>query len=253
MTYSKIVIIGGGSVGQGIYTYLVDKLPQIEIAVHDPPKNITTTLNDADIVHITVPYLDDDQYYSMWQEYSSLFKKGAMVFIHSTLNPLLIDKLTGKDIEVYYVPIRTPEDTMEYMVCRHPWFIAPHPSSICVKYLYDVKIAGIPFKSVKALSFGKLVETTWSTMQIAYAQMVHRICEKEHIDFTETYYKYMQHSVIKENQTSIKEIMIPRPIFFPGKIEGKCLMQNLKILDENNLADLSFIEFILDSNDKVKS
>lgn len=253
MVYSKIVIIGGGSVGQGIYTYLLEKLPQIEIAVYDPPKNLITTLNDADIIHITVPYLDDDQYYSMWKEYSIQFKKGAMVFIHSTINPLLIDILTENGIEEYYVPIRIPEATIEYMVCRHSWFIAPRPSSICVNYFMDIQIKWRVFDSAKALSFGKLLETTWSAMQIAYAQMVKRVCDKNHIDFDEAYYEYMKRSDIKADQNADDNIRINRPIFYPGKIGGKCLMQNLKIIDDNNLADLSFIEFIMDSNDKVKS
>jgi UDP-N-acetyl-D-mannosaminuronate dehydrogenase len=254
MTYAKIVIIGGGSVGQGIYNYLFEKLSTTEIAIHDPLKNLNTSLSDADVVHVTVPYLNDDQYYSMWKTYRTQFKPNAIIVIHSTMNPLLIEKLAEPNIALFYVPIRTPEATMEYLVCRHTWLFAPINTKaiVLINYLTDLKISWRHFESAKALAFGKLLETTWSAMQIAYAQMVQRICKKYNMDFCEAYQRYMEFSTISPDQINDVGIRIPRPIFYPGKIGGKCLMQNLKIVDDNNLADLNFIEFIMDSNDKVK-
>lgn len=254
MASLNIVIIGAGTVGTALAEYLAEY--KLHVELHDPRLQKYANLAEADIIHITVPYFDQVQYMEMWGALVKQLQKNPMIIINSTLNPHILSLISKNPLDIYYSPTRGPEDTMLTNISNRDYYVAPLHKSDNLRmkgYLYQIQLCGIFFDDPYALAYGKLMETTNYGLQIAFTQMMKRVCEEYGWNFEEAYYKYQTNSVFQRDyRTKDKNNVIPRPIFFPGKIGGKCVMQNLKIIDDNHLADLSFIEFILDSNDKVK-
>jgi hypothetical protein len=257
MFLPHICIIGGGSVGSTLFAYIKAQVPTFTLEIHDPLLQQQAHLDKGTIFHITVPYLSYDQYYDMIVKLFGQIPKKSLVIIHSTLNPKLIRELCNYDqFDLYYNPIRVPENDMATRIGEHVWYFANihKQDSFRMKgYLDLLRVTYKEFPDAAALAYGKLLETTQFGMQIAFVQMIKRICDEQGWDFDTAYTHYQELSNYRRDYSSENKYYIPRPIFVPNKIGGKCVMQNLKIVDDNDLADLNFIEFIMESNDKVQS
>jgi hypothetical protein len=250
-----ICIIGGGSVGSAIAAYIKEKGNWCTVEIHDPNLHQNAEIEAAHIIHITVPFHSMEQYETMWKELVPRIKPSAMVIIHSTINPLFLEHIGKESFDIYYNPIRVPEKNMAQNIGYHVWYFAnlkDHDSYRIKGYLDFLNIHYKEFIDAKALAYGKLMETTQFGMQIAFVQMMKRVCDEHGWNFETAYTNYQSQSNYQADYREEEKRFVPRPIFTPNKIGGKCVMQNLKLVDDANLADLSFIEFILDSNDKVK-
>lgn len=253
----NIVIVGAGSVGSAIFAYLNENNSQYNISLHDPPKGQFSMIGEADIIHITVPMINYNDYIiNVIREIENQIINNPMIIIHSTIDPYILNQCSWKFADWFYNPIRCPEEKMNYMVCRHLWLFAPiinSHSQRYIDYLYTIGITFKEFKDPKALAFGKLLETTRTGMEIAFAQMVAAECERNGWDFNEAYNEYTHYTNDKEDYRQLnKSRMVPRPIFFPGKIGGKCIMQNLEIIKKDGLLPTYFTEWISQSNEVTK-
>lgn len=251
----NILIIGFGSVGKGIYNYIRPQLTHEELIDKlDPSFSLEATQTTYDVIHITFPYLDEIQFFKDISEHLHFLHSKTIVIIHSTINPafLYFVKRFEKG-SWYYCPTRIREDNMidGFFEKDYRWFIAlivRNNGQLADNYIKMCKIKPVWFYDSFALAYGKLLETTWTGMQIAFAQIAKIDCDKYGWNFEEAYTLYTRLSIIGDDYTQKHQTLLPRPVFFPGHIEGKCVMQNIKLLENGNLSHPRLIQFIQDSN-----
>jgi len=264
----KILIIGKGSVGRTLAQFH----PNDTIAYYDPNIGeyaIVTT--SYDVGHITYPMEDLISWIELTKDYMKAFSKVKWWMIHSTILPEALDYLP-KDILIVYSPIRATEAIMDSMVAKYrkfwafinkSWDFRPIDDPLSVdgymieNYLEDHFPNPLQFKDAKDLVLGKLLETADFGMQIMFAQMVFRMVGDITIErFNEVYRIYRQYSEYGADYSNLdndapKE-WIPRGLFRPDVIRGKCVMQNIKLLSDAGLGDAKLWQQIIESNEKQK-
>lgn len=258
MFMPNILLVGHGSVGQAIDDHIRNTLPAAIVNVYDTKLDYIPTHIHYDFIHVTIPYLNDYQYLKglefVWQEAEA----DTIIILQSTLSPLILRKLQSlpHPQTIYYIPVRVREDEMHDTIMKPIWLVAPvqYSDQAIADYLDTLHIRYEFFQDACALAYGKLMETTWSGMQIAFVQFMKQYCDKHRMDFEEAYYKYWDYSGIPVDCRKIEDLGYePRPIFYPGIIGGKCIMQNIdNVLWPNGLLDPNLYKFIQENNENMK-
>ena len=260
----KILIIGKGSVGNTLAQFH----PDDALAYHDPKIGeyaLTTTAYD--VAHITYPMTDLLVWVHTTQEYIKGFPKVKWWMIHSTILPEALDYLPN-NILIVYSPIRATEAIMDSMVAQYRKFWAvvnrktfkqtPEQWIQMREYIQTHFPDPLEFTNAKTLALGKLLETADFGMQIAFAQMVADMCgyEDNMQAFDEAYREYRRYSEYGADYQDIQDgapmEWIPRGLFTPNVIGGKCVMQNLKLVHDAGLGDRALWQWICDSNERQK-
>ena len=104
------------------------------------------------------------------------------------------------------------------------------------KYLNHVYPSTKQFKDAESLVLGKLMEVSIFGLNIAIVQHFERLCDSFQIDFNESYTEYFRDSVIGLDYTNL-ERNVPvkwknRTIFRPDIIKGKCVIQDIELLQD---------------------
>jgi hypothetical protein len=92
------------------------------------------------------------------------------------------------------------------------------------KYYQSLRLKTLILHSPLETELGKLLENNAYSLMIAWTQEVNRICKHFQAEFNDAYLEFARTFTFDYLYTT------PRPLFFPGLIEGKCLPENLKIL-----------------------
>jgi hypothetical protein len=258
----NIAIIGFGKVGKAIYNLIRPRLTHDErIDKLDPALTLTSTLKKEeyyDVIHVTIPFLSKDQYRQAMYSYASLGDDATMWIIHSTLDPNVLTDINPQGHR-FYSPIRNRERQMTEEMEVMPWLIAPlilHNFNFLRNpmkdYLQEIGVEYVWYTDAYALAYGKLMETTWFGMEIAFCQMMQIVCQDNDWNFDEAYTHYVQESRIGKDYRMEPVQYIPRSVFVPNVIEGTCVMQNIKLVKNGGLADSVLLKFIEDTNAYTK-
>jgi hypothetical protein len=254
----NILIIGKGSVGRTLAQFHADDTLQY----HDPAQNeYAIAPSSYDVGHITYPMTDLMSWVETTQRYLESYSKVKWWMIHSTIVPEALEYLP-KHFPIVYSPIRATEAIMDSMVAEYRKFWAfvhkfAWPENQVNNFITFIESHfpnPLQFTNAKSLALGKLLETADFGMQIAFAQMVHYLTKK---DFTEAYRIYRRYSEYGADYTQLTEEgapkeWIPRGLFRPDVIKGKCVMQNLKLLHDAKIGDRELWQWIIDNNERTK-
>jgi hypothetical protein len=104
-------------------------------------------------------------------------------------------------------------------------------------YYHKIGIRHMWLETSSETEMGKIVNTTWYGLQIAFATQIAEICQAKKIEFTHAYTAWMESDEIgkqyqKVNGRATSKEIIPRPVMVPGTIGGHCVMPNLKLLEQ---------------------
>lgn len=223
---SKIGILGYGEVGQAIAKFYGSAgSPQAKI------KDLKRDdgLKGIDVLHICIPW--NDNFIKTVKKEIKIIKP-ELVIIHSTVAPGTTRKIGGM---VVHSPVRGIHPKLYSGIKTFVKYIGADNKKAgqrAKKHLESLGIKTKIFSSSFTTEIGKLLDTTYYALCVAWHGEMKKICDKYKInfkkavsDFNETY---------NEGYEKLGKKNVIRPVLLPPgkKIGGHCLIPNTKILNK---------------------
>lgn len=234
MTNEKVVVVGLGEIGKPFFDILAEKYPGHVLGIDIAPQEINSPVS---FMHVCYPFELPGGFIETTLAYAQKYKPQCIV-VHSTVLPGTTRTISEKAKRAtVYSPIRGKHTRMRQDLLHYTKFVAGTDSAITQTALEHLRAAGFNSESVEkpeALELGKLFETTYFGLLIAWAQDMNRMAEKLDCRY--------------EDVTKLfKEVdYLPRNLFLPGFIGGHCVIPNIQILKKR--FDSEILDAILDSN-----
>lgn len=210
------LVIGMGEVGNPLADLLATKRTVIRLDVGPAP-----VANNVNVMHICFPF--SDSFPGMAVEYIDRYDP-VLTIIHSTVVPGTTRAVASRERNVAYSPVRGRHGEMKKDMVRYTkFFSAPNyrGQRIAADYFCRLQLfRTMSVFPVEALELAKLVETTYSGLLIAWAQELERFC--------------VELGVGRAGALALTEEVeyLPDHAFYPGHIQGHCIMQNLGLLEQ---------------------
>ena len=254
--YLNVLIAGKGKVGSAIGN-LIEKTELFEVAYEDPFIQLFVEgYFFPDIIHITFPLYNRDQYVTDVQRILNRFvlnNKGKdphfgdypiIVIFDSTIVLDILPQLQevyGTYCDFVYSPVRGTDKVLEEELLKYQRYYAPvyskdkHLQKIIDKYYTEIGMEPKFFESSEALILGKLASVGWYTMNIAFTQEIFQICQSKGLDFDQVYTEFNKNETVGHHYDQEKgaDYYMERPTFFPGIIGGKCCIQDAVLMLRN--------------------
>jgi UDP-N-acetyl-D-mannosaminuronate dehydrogenase len=229
-----VLVVGLGEVGKPLLTILSRYYPTVGIDIKLPAEQI----EHADVMHICYPFEIHD-FVGETVRYIARFKP-ALTIINSTIAVGTTRKIAAlSDADVVHSPVRGKHAHMEEEMHYYTKFIGAVDSIAAKKAAAHFQSAGFKTRvlsSPETTELGKLAETTYFGILIAWAQELERYCDRAGTDYNEVV-------------SLFDEIKFFPPVkYFPGIIGGHCVMRNIDILTKFDSSLL--LKAILVSNEK---
>jgi UDP-N-acetyl-D-mannosaminuronate dehydrogenase len=217
----KIGILGYGEVGQAITKFY--KKPLIKDLKRDD------NLKSVDILHICLPWSE---------EFIKIVKKEIkqikpkLTIIHSTVAPGTTKKIGGTTV---HSPIRGIHPYLHKGIKTFVKYIGADDKKAgetAKKHLERLGIKTKVFYPSTTTEIGKLLDTSYYGLIIAWHGEMKKLCDKYKINFDETVTDF--NKTYNEGYKKLGKINVIRPVLYPPKdgIGGHCLIENAKILQE---------------------
>jgi UDP-N-acetyl-D-mannosaminuronate dehydrogenase len=166
--------------------------------------------------------------------------KPALTIINSTVGVGTTRKVaSGASADVVHSPVRGKHAHMQDEMLSYTKFIGALDSTAAHNAARHFEASGFKTRilpSPETTELGKLAETTYFGMMIAWAQEVERYCDRTGTNYDEVI-------------SLFDEIKFFPPVkYFPGTIGGHCVMRNIEILSRVDRSPL--LRAIQDSNEK---
>ncbi len=241
MLVEKVLVVGLGEIGAPLLeivreVYLADGLDIQPKQVQGP----------FDVLHICFPYSSD--FVLTASEYIGRFDP-KLTIIESTVLPTTTSRIYERTQKpICHSPVRGRQaDGFKWAYYAYTKFIGPAEQEfgkMAEEYYHSLGFKTHVCNSPVETEFMKVLNTTYYGLMIAWFQEIHRISKQFDID---------EENVIeffKSNETDSGG-KHPRPVFYPGVIEGHCVIPNARLL--NNVFPTPFVDIILDSNKRRKA
>jgi hypothetical protein len=245
---NRMIVVGTGSVGAAIAKHIRKRYKDLvtwDIKDETIPKDLK-----FDLMHLCIPFKSWELYLKAVQEILGYFDP-TFVIVHSTLVCGIMSKLKvlHPRISWYYSPVRAQEKVMKTEFPQLNFFIAPQPSGLLAYYLAELRLKVVHFPDMESLVMGKLLEVVWFGMNLAFTQQAKLICQAQHLDFNVSYTEYTRLSRIGKDYREKELQYINRPIFVPGYIGGKCVIQDVELMKLMHYGDPRLWDFICETNE----
>ncbi|MFH1317229.1 MAG: hypothetical protein ABII01_06945 [Candidatus Woesearchaeota archaeon] len=238
----NVIIIGTGEIGSALIE-LLDESGKYKVFKKDiEPVHIDEPI---DIMHICIPFFDNfnDIVINYINEY-----KPKLVIINSTVRPGTTRSIFKKtNIHLVHSPVRGRHPKLLEGLKKFVKFIGPvtpEAGEMAKEHFESLGLKTEVFGSSVDSELGKLFETTYYAINIAFHQEMDRICQEFGADFKYAVTRF------SATQTMDIEHKVPRPLMFPGIIGGHCLLPNIEILKKDISSD--FLNAIISSNELTK-
>jgi len=234
-----IGILGFGEVGQAIAKFY--KNPKVKDLTRDDG------LKGVDILNICVPW--NDEFVNVVETEARKIKP-KLIIIHSTIAPgttkFLQQKLRDLGTAVVHSPIRGVHPFLYKGIKTFVKYIgadSKEAGKAAEKHLKSLKIKTKVFIPSMTTEVGKLLDTTYYGLCIAFHGEMKNICDKFNINFEEAVTDF--NKTYNEGYMKLGKKNVIRPVLYPPeqKIGGHCILPNAKILKQYFPSD--FLEFIL--------
>ncbi|MBI2613579.1 MAG: hypothetical protein HYW62_02310 [Candidatus Levybacteria bacterium] len=240
----NVGIVGVGEVGSSVLA-LVSRVHNV--FMRDIDKD-TIKNQKLDVLHVCIPYGKDFEKIvieNVKRNNPDLTIIESTILVKTTEN---IYKLIKKPI--VHSPVRGFHTTMVGDLKRFVKFVG----SVDRKFAQDAKkyyktlgVNAQVVTSSRETEMGKLLDTTYYALCIAWHQEMDRFCKKYNINFDEAVTAF--NKTYNDGYRNSKPNVI-RPVLTPGFIGGHCLMPNIEILKKSFKSD--FLRVVEESNDKKK-
>jgi len=221
----KIGILGFGEVGQAIAKFYKNPL------IKDLERN--TNLAGVDVLHICIPW--SDNFFDIAEKEIQKSKPG-LVIIHSTVAPgttkKLADKLNGM---VVHSPIRGVHPNLYEGIKIFVKYIGAEndkASKTAEKHFKNLGIKTKTFFPSVTTELGKILDTTYYGVVIAWHGEMKEICDQFGVDFEKSVTDFNE--TYNEGYAKLGKKNVIRPVFYPPQF-GKpkhCIVPNASILDK---------------------
>ena len=218
---SKIGILGYGEVGRAIAKFYEN--PRIK------DLNLNSGLEGVEILHICIP----------WSENFVKIVKGEiekikpkLTIIHSTVAPGTTKKIGGM---VVHSPIRGMHPKLFTGIKTFVKYIGADSKKagrMAKEHLESLGIKTKVFYPSLTTEIGKLLDTTYYGLCIAWHGEMKKLCDKYKIDFEKAVTDF--NKTYNEGYTKLGKRNVVRPVLYPpkGGIGGHCIVENAQILSK---------------------
>jgi UDP-N-acetyl-D-mannosaminuronate dehydrogenase len=212
------LVVGLGEVGKPLLAILSQHYHSIGVDITLPSERI----EHVDVMHICYPFEIGD-FVGETLRYVERFKP-ALTIINSTVGVGTTRKVAERtSADVVHSPVRGKHTRMQEEMRYYTKFIGALDASAARKAARHFESSGFKTRilsSPETTELGKLTETTYFGVLIAWAQEVERYCDRVGTDYNEVISLYDE----------VK--FLPLVKYFPGIIGGHCVMPNIEILCE---------------------
>lgn len=221
----KIGILGYGEVGQAVAKLY--KNPKIKDLKRDDG------LNGVEILHICIPWSEKFIEIARKQIKES---RPKIAIIHSTVAPGTTKELAEKSNSmVVHSPIRGVHPHLYEGVKTFVKYIGADnkiAGELAKKHFEKFKIKTKLFLPSTTTELGKLLDTTYYGVCIAWHGEMEKICDKFGVGFEDAVTDF--NKTYNEGYTKLGMSNVVRPILYPpkGEIGGHCIQPNAKILKQ---------------------
>lgn len=220
----KIGILGYGEVGQAIAKFY--KNPRV--------KDLKTNnfIPGLDIMHVCIPY-ENHVFAKIVSENIEEYKP-KIVIIHSSVAVGITRVLFEKYRNVVHSPVRGVHPNLHKGIKTFIKYIGTEDKKLGAKVKKHYEKLGIKSEIIipsMATELGKLLDTTYYGVCIAFHDYANDICDKLQIDFKDVMTRFNQ--TYNKGYTKLGKPEVARPVLYPpeGKIGGHCVIPNAKILE----------------------
>lgn len=218
------LVIGKGEVGVGIGKN-IEKNGR-KVIYHDPPKGIIAKKQKIGVLNICMPY--SEKFVEKVQKYISYFNPDLTI-IHSTVRVGTSRKVGN--VAYSFVRGKHPNLAPQMVVyCRHIGATDNKILNLASKYLKSIGFKSIQkHKDPETVEFGKLYDTTYYGVVIAWVKFAKKMADSYGIDWKDI--KKIDESY-NIGVVATKQPHFVRPVLepMPGPIGGHCVVPNAKLL-----------------------
>jgi UDP-glucose 6-dehydrogenase len=232
MSGDLVIIVGIGEVGNPLAqilsrSYECCKVDIVPVAISAP----------CSVLHVCYPFQIDD-FLGVTLGYVDKYKP-ALTIINSTVAPgtteAIYERSGGRPTA--FSPVRGKHAHMERDMLRYTKFVAgcdPHSTTEAVKHFSRAGLKTATCRTPRIAELSKLLETTYLSILVGWAQEVERISHQYGGEFNDV-------------NAFIEEIDFLPSHIFPGVIGGHCTMPNVRILQQHYSS--AFLQAVVDSNE----
>lgn len=225
---ASIGILGYGEIGKAIARFY--KKPNIKDLTRDD------SLRGVDVLHICIPWS------SKFADIVAREIKEAkplLTIIHSTVAPgttkHIIQKLPKELHRVVHSPVRGMHPHLEESMKTFVKYIGAEDRKAgewAKKYFATLGVKTKVFTPAATTELGKLLDTTYYGLVIAWHGEMAKMCDKLGVDFGQAVTDL--NKTYNEGYTKLGMPHVVRPVLYPPKqgIGGHCIIPNAKILKD---------------------
>ena len=195
-------------------------------------------LNEIDFLNICIPQINDFESVVIKNAIESNAKN---VIIHSTVKVGTTEKISKfLDIPVVHSPVRGLHPNLVEGLLTFVKFIGSENIEYSKKIKDHLKCLGIKTKILansKTTELGKLLDTTYYGVCIAWHAEMKKMCDHENLSFDEVVSNFNE--TYNDGYKKLGKENVIRPVLYPptNNIGGHCVIQNAKLLKENYLSE----------------
>ncbi len=220
---TKVGILGNGEVGQAIAKFYSN--PKIKDLKRDDG------LKGSEILHVCIPWSSRfiDTVASTIKEI-----RPQVTIIHSSVVPGTTVKLAGKfKGMVVHSPIRGLHPKLHEGIKVFVKYIGAEnkkAGNLAQRHLRDLGIKTKIFYPAATTELGKLLDTTYYGVVIAWHGDMEKMCNKFHVDFKQAVTDF--NLTYNQGYKKLGRTNVMRPVLYPpkNKIGGHCVIPNAEIL-----------------------
>ena len=234
-----ILIVGYGEIGKPLYEIAKGVVPEVDWL----DVEAKTTKPHYSVMHICYPQNDLDSFVRTSVRYVERFTP-ELVLIDSTVTPgttMALQRKIGQDTLLCHSPVRgNVAEGMKKGLFQYTKYIGPTSPEAGLRAKEHYESLGLRAQVLSSpleTELGKLFETTYRGLMMAWFQEINRICDKFGAQFDQ---------VVEFVGSTEREGKQPRPVFHPGVIGGHCIIQNAQKL--RDAYPSRFVEALLESN-----
>ncbi|MBI3335769.1 MAG: hypothetical protein HY001_04715 [Candidatus Portnoybacteria bacterium] len=221
---TSIGILGYGEVGQAIAKFY--RNPRIKDLARDDG------LRGVDVLHISIPW-NETFIGAVEKEIREI--KPKLTIIHSTVAVGTTKKLCEAlpDELIVHSPVRGVHPHIHEGIKTFVKYVGAEnkkAGELAKKHLESIGIKTKVFMPAATTELGKLLDTTYYGLAIAFHGEVKKMCDKWNLDFDEVMTDF--NKTYNEGYLKLGKKNVVRPVLYPPEdgIHGHCVIENIEIL-----------------------
>lgn len=221
----KIGILGFGEVGKAI-SKLYDSPSIKDLEMDDG-------LENSNILNICIPF--SQQFVEIVSNEIAEIKPDLTI-IHSTVMPGTTEAISNIiDLPIVHSPIRGVHPNLYEGIITFVKYIGSDDDKsleLAKNHLESLGLSVNLLSSSRNSEVGKLLDTTYYGIAIAWHGEMKRLCDQLDVDFDEAVTDFNKTYNLGYDKLGKKNVI--RPVLYPpdGKIGGHCIIQNAKMLGQ---------------------